>query len=204
MSRNRSNRRKRKSKPQRPATRRLVDILLSLAILAGLAAVTARMSAISPTGSLEGYARIVDGDSLEMGGESIRLHGIDAPELFQTCTRNGADYPCGREAQAALTRLIAGRTVHCENYGRDRYDRMLARCEAGETVLNRKMVETGWALAYGEYEAEERAAKQAKRGIWQGTFTRPQEWRRNHGGNVEPQHDWVADFWRWLSSLIGF
>lgn len=181
----------------------MVDILLSLAILAGLATVAARMPASSPTGSIEGHARIVDGDSLVLNGENIRLHEIDAPELFQTCTQEGTDYPCGREAQLALTRLVAGRAVLCESSGRDRYGRMLARCMAGETALNHAMVEAGWALAYGGYEAEERAAKQAKRGVWQGEFTRPQEWRRDQGGTVETQHDWISDFWFWLSGLFG-
>ncbi len=34
---------------------------------------------------ITGPARVVDGDTLEIAGERIRLHGIDAPETNQTC-----------------------------------------------------------------------------------------------------------------------
>jgi endonuclease YncB( thermonuclease family) len=34
---------------------------------------------------LTGKPRIVDGDTIEIGGTKIRLHGIDAPEMKQTC-----------------------------------------------------------------------------------------------------------------------
>ena len=53
-----------------------------------------------------GHARVIDGDTLEVRGTRIRLHGIDAPELQQQCRREGASaaltYPCGQEAKAAL------------------------------------------------------------------------------------------------------
>lgn len=180
------------------------DILLSLVLLTALAMLVARVPPTSPTGSLQGPARIVDGDSLIVSGFKVRLRGIDAPELAQTCTQNGASYPCGREAQAALARFVAGRTVICQTHGNDRYGRMLARCMAGTTELNRSMVEAGWALAYGDYTAQERAAKRAGQGVWQGEFMRPQDWRRNHDGTIEVQHDWFSDIWNRLSSLLGF
>src|SRR5262245_59324026 len=46
---------------------------------------------------------VIDGDSLRTGSEEIRLVGIDAPELRQTC-RDGQDreWSCGRAAKARL------------------------------------------------------------------------------------------------------
>ncbi|TVS00653.1 MAG: thermonuclease family protein [Rhodospirillales bacterium] len=58
--------------------------------------------------------RVIDGDTLEVGGETIRLWGIDAPEGGQTCRRAGTSYDCGAEALAALSRLVSGRSVRCE------------------------------------------------------------------------------------------
>ncbi len=48
---------------------------------------------------LKGKPRIVDGDTIEIGGTKVRLHGIDAPESKQTCqTADGSEYRCGEMA----------------------------------------------------------------------------------------------------------
>ncbi len=113
-----------------------------------------------------------DGDSITLGAERIRLRGIDAPEFDQTCRRNGADYPCGRRAREALVRADRRRPVACSGWERDRYGRLLAACTAGGRDLNRSQVEAGWAVAYGDYEAEEDAARRKRRGAL-GRLVRP-------------------------------
>ena len=54
------------------------------------------------SGALTGPARVIDGDTLDMGGVRIRLHGIDAPESEQSCRVGGNRWSCGREATRAL------------------------------------------------------------------------------------------------------
>ena len=47
-----------------------------------------------------GQARVIDGDTIEVAGERIRLHGIDAPESGQRCRRLGHAQVwlyCGRQ-----------------------------------------------------------------------------------------------------------
>lgn len=128
-----------------------------------------------------GRARVVDGDSLELKGERIRLKGIDAPELAQKCRKNGAEWACGRASLTALRKKIASHAVDCKGGEFDRHERLLAYCSAGGTELNRWMVAEGWAVSYGgNFKTEERAAKSAKRGVWQGEFTMPQAWRRQN------------------------
>lgn len=124
-----------------------------------------------------GPTRIIDGDSLMVGAVEVRLYGIDAPELFQRCTREGREVQCGREAARALVALIAGQPVSCRRRDRDRYGRTVAICQAEEVDLGRAMVAAGHAVAYGAYSGEEAAAREARRGLWAGEFMRPREWR---------------------------
>ncbi|EFL90440.1 succinoglycan biosynthesis protein [Ahrensia sp. R2A130] len=128
--------------------------------------------------SLEGRAIAVDGDSLVMDGERLRLEGIDAPEMDQTCTRGGTEWACGRDARTALRRLIRPGVV-CVTSRVDHYDRWLARCTVGENDVARKMVLLGLAVDYGRFEAEALDAQNRGVGIWAGDFENPQDWRRN-------------------------
>ena len=138
--------------------------------------------ALLPEESAEGSVRVIDGDSLSVGGREVRLAGIDAPEALQTCTdRSGADWPCGREATANLRRLTDHAQVTCKGGDRDKYGRLLARCVAGDLDLNGEMVRLGFAVSeanqgyvYADLEAE---ARTARRGIWRGRFEPPHEWR---------------------------
>lgn len=137
----------------------------------------------APTGLAADAVRVVDGDSLELGGQRVRLLGIDALELHQTCRDgSGAGIACGQEARAALAALVADGPLRCTEEGTDRFGRSLARCTNGRgEEINRTLVREGWALAFTgdtRYAAEERAARQARRGIHAWAFVPPAEWRR--------------------------
>ncbi len=54
-------------------------------------------------------ASLIDGDTLEIHGQRIRLHGIDAPESRQLCHRNGKPWQCGKDAALVLADKIARR-----------------------------------------------------------------------------------------------
>ncbi len=135
---------------------------------------------------VSGYPRLVDGDSFKLNGHEVRMVGIDAPEGRQNCQKNGKDWACGREAKKALSRMIGGRKIVCRFEGRDKHQRLLGTCEVGGKNLNQAMVEQGHAVAFGRrYTREERAAKAARRGLWAGTFDRPQDWRRMNFGSAD-------------------
>mgnify|MGYP001430211549 CR=1 FL=1 len=87
----------------------------------------------------------------------------------------------GEEARRQLSRLIAGQQVQCAAVEADQHGRLLGICSAGGKDLNREMVREGYAMSYGDFEAEQRAAKEAKRGLWSGEFQRPRDWRRDNG-----------------------
>lgn len=134
-----------------------------------------------------GLARLIDGDTIEIDEQRIRLNGIDTPEPAQRCTgSNGKSYRCGKRATDALNQLIRGRPVVCIGNARDGYDRLIAECSvdagsAGPLSLNREMVRLGWAVAFEKftdvYLPEQLEAAKEARGIWRGPFQLPHEFR---------------------------
>lgn len=166
----------------RPPLKSLFDALVFVALLAMLL-VAARQSGIM---DLEGGTyQAADGDSLRRGKLSVRLHGIDAPELGQVCRDGqGRDYRCGHEAMKALAGLISGREILCIMLDEDRYGRAVALCTAGGSDINGEMVRLGWATAYRRHSSAyvkfESEARKAKRGVWQGQFERPETWRERN------------------------
>jgi endonuclease YncB( thermonuclease family) len=134
--------------------------------------------------TLAGFATVIDGDTLRIGGEKVRIEGIDAPELRQTCRdAQGRDWACGRIARQRLAAFIAGNEVACTERGRDRYGRMLAVCAAGAIAdLGGALVRAGYAVDYRRYStayaADARSARAERRGLWQGQFDNPEDWRR--------------------------
>jgi len=130
-----------------------------------------------------GNVRVVDGDTIWIDGTKIRLHGIDAPEMKQTCTTNkGKEQMCGVLAKQALEMLVKGQDVTCKGDKRDRYKRLIAVCYVGQLNINEQMVMDGWALAYRQYSKDyvraETFAKSQRLGMWRGEFEPPWDWRR--------------------------
>jgi endonuclease YncB( thermonuclease family) len=130
---------------------------------------------------LAGRVSVIDGDTLRLGSDSIRLRGIDAPEIRQFCGRGGLDYRCGADARDHLIGLIGSNPVECTVTDTDRYARKVARCLSNGRDLGLEMVRAGHAIADGAYEQEEAAARRALLGIWEGEFERPDAWRATFG-----------------------
>lgn len=131
--------------------------------------------------AISGLATAVDGDSLRVGTRPVRLFGIDAPELKQTCTKDDTAWRCGEAARDNLDALIAGQTVVCRGQGVDQYARLIAVCSAGGIELNEALVTYGWAVAYREYSSayvpHELSAKTNRAGIWSSYFETPSSYR---------------------------
>jgi endonuclease YncB( thermonuclease family) len=144
--------------------------------------------------SIQGQKLIIaDGDSFAIGTRRLRLKGIDAPEYRQTCKdANGADWPCGRTARAALEKLLTQPGLACDAEAHDRYSRSLATCRTTQTTdIAAAQVTDGMAVSdeyYGSrsYGDEEDAARNAKRGVWQGAFALPKDYRAALRTNTQP------------------
>ena len=131
---------------------------------------------------IEGNAIVIDGDTIEIHGERIRLDAIDAPESRQTCLDAAeARYRCGQKSAFVLADIIERGIISCQFKGRARYKRIIAVCFRGDTNLNAWMVSQGWAVAFrkygNDYISQEDEARLARRGMWAGSFDMPWDWR---------------------------
>lgn len=129
----------------------------------------------NPSGSLTAEASqvaVIDGDTLRLHENIVRLQGVEAPPRGRACKRaDSSTFDCGAAAVAALADLVRSRTIICHLTGRDSAGFIQGMCEAGETDLNRRLVADGWARARADTPAfsnEENNARQSQRGLWRG------------------------------------
>lgn len=150
--------------------------------ISGLTALIVASNIALAQDRIMGIASVIDGDTIEVRGQKIRLHGIDAPESSQLCTSaNGQRWRCGQQASFALADHIGRSNIICRRRNKDRYGRIIEVCFMGKENLNRWMVATGWAVAYRHYSRDyvaiEQQAQRAGKNIWPGTFEKPWKWR---------------------------
>ena len=152
-----------------------------------------KLAANGTSENIEGTARVIDGDTLEIGNSKIRIHGIDAPESAQTCLKNSIPWLCGREATAKMRELVMGAEVRCQRIDTDRYGRIVGKCFTHKSDIAEVMVSEGMALAYRQYSkyyiGAEASAKASKIGLWSGEFIPPWDWRRGGRLSKAPAND---------------
>jgi endonuclease YncB( thermonuclease family) len=134
--------------------------------------------------TIAGNAKVIDGDTIHIGSNKIRLHGIDAPEINQTCEKNNVSWSCGKESAKVLINFINNKKVICDVKDTDKYKRYISVCFVNNVDMNKFMVKNGWAIAYRYYskdyiESEEKAKKDNV-GIWQSSFQEPYLFRKNN------------------------
>ena len=138
------------------------------------------------------WAAVLDGDTLSVKGKRVRLQGVDAPEIGQTCLDDGASWPCGDAARAALDRRLSGHVVECDAVDIGPYGRTLAKCYVADTDIGSWLVSEGWAFAFRKYSTDylvqEQEAKAARRGVWRGEVLPPWVWRRGVEARCTPPH----------------
>lgn len=138
-------------------------------------------ASVTHAASFSGPAVVVDGDTIKINNQVIRLYGIDAPENGQNCKRQtGKSYNCGAASENALKELVGARTT-CSGDTFDNYERLIAVCSAGDIDINRALVQSGHAVVFrkfsNRYIAEEELAARNQLGMWQGEFEYPWEFR---------------------------
>lgn len=164
-------------------------IILTLLLMGGIYTVMRGVDVPAPAPvDVQGRAHVHDGDTFTVAGVRIRLFGIDAPEMEQTCEMpDGSDWACGRWSRDEVRRILAGRDLRCVKQVWDKYGRMVARCYLEDQDLARMLVLEGIVFSYAsfsrDYIADEKTATVAGRGLWQAKVMAPAEFRRQKRQN---------------------
>ena len=143
--------------------------------------------------TISGKALVIDGDTIKINSKKVRLFGIDAPEKKQKCKKLflsihilsfDKSYDCGIISTNKLKNKIKDHVIICKSKGKDRYKRIIAECFKNNTNLNSWLVRNGYAVAYLKYSKKyltaQNLAKKENRGIWQGKFEMPWDWRKKN------------------------
>jgi endonuclease YncB( thermonuclease family) len=152
----------------------LMRLLFAIALLL--------LPALAQAADITGIPKIREGDQIVIGSSRIRLAGIDAPSVDQLCLNtNGERWTCGVAARDELVKHADNKSWTCHVDRVDRRGRSVAHCEVDGEDIQKWMVKSGWALSYvrvsHDYDADEKAAREAKAGMWQGAFIAPWDWR---------------------------
>ena len=143
--------------------------------------------------SIDGRALVIDGDTLDIRGERIRILDIDAPESGQFCFKKAENldvgaWPCGQQAALALSNWIGQQTVTCETTRKEAnefYKYWLARCAVAGQDVAEWLAANGWAVPDRDCKCDAtrdvaHRARAAQLGIWTSAFTLPWIWRQLH------------------------
>jgi len=166
-----------------------IIVLGAVAVVAAFAILGKRVAkeSIGEISQTPHTIRVIDGDTIELSSEKMRLFGIDAPEKGQPCKRNSSNYDCGAASKEHLEFLLTGANVECTKKKRDKWGRYIALCSADGEDISQLMVRHGWAIAYREYSTayveDEEFAKSNRLGMWSKEFSIPSEWRKSDKGD---------------------
>ena len=147
------------------------------------------LPALAEAADITGVAKVREGDQVQIGHTRIRLGGIDAPSVDQLCLNSkGERWTCGVAARDELIKHADNKVWSCHPRQTDRRGRTVARCEVDGEDIQKWIVSNGWALAFvrisRDYEADEKAAREAKAGMWAGAFIAPWDWRARNKKTV--------------------
>ena len=140
---------------------------------------------------IDGRIHVIDGDTFDVGRVRVRLYGVDAPEVAQTCDdAQGRAWPCGAFVKEEIARRFEGATATCQEIDRDRYGRSVARCFVQGRDIGEEIVGDGLAQAYRrysmDYDLAEKSAQVLGLGLWAGTMQTPAEFRADQRAPASP------------------
>jgi endonuclease YncB( thermonuclease family) len=148
-----------------------------LRILFFMSALLAAPAFAAPNGTI----RVIDADTIDVGGSRVRIYGIDAPEMGQPCSAGGRQWDCGAWTRDAVANHFEGAYARCITHDVDRYGRAVAQCSVDGHDMGQMIVRAGLAWAFrrysDSYDLDEKAAAVADRGLWAVQVQLPSDYR---------------------------
>ena len=142
--------------------------------------------------AITGGTRVVSGDTLMLGGRVVKMFGIAAPNISQTCADgSGRGYKCGRQSVAWLSGWLSDNEVSCHILSESEKGLLTGVCMLGPYDIGAALVNAGWAVADTRqskiYIPYQNQALTNKRGLWQGEFYMPWDWQKiqNRKANIK-------------------
>ena len=133
--------------------------------------------------AVEGYASAITGAMLKINGLHVKLLGLEAPYMQQTCAdKFGQGYRCGQKSKDWLQNWLQGKMIKCHIISPENNGRATGVCFSQGYDVGAVIVNAGWAVAYTKntdiYVPYEQQAGMKKRGLWAGTFYKPWDWKK--------------------------
>lgn len=142
--------------------------------------------------AISSVSRVVSGDTLTLGNQIVKLYGVAAPDISQTCAdSSGRGYRCGQQSVSWLSGWLADNTIKCHILAKDDRGVLIGVCMLGPYDIGAALINSGWAVAdirqtqiYLPYQNQ---ALSNRRGLWQGEFYMPWDWQKiqNRKANVK-------------------
>lgn len=133
--------------------------------------------------SIISISRVISGDTLTLNNNVIKLFGVAAPDISQTCADgSGRGYKCGQQAISWLSGWLGDNEVKCHILSEDERGVLIGVCMLGPYDIGAALINSGWAVAdvrqtqiYIPYQNQ---AVSNRRGLWQGEFYMPWDWKK--------------------------
>ncbi len=133
--------------------------------------------------SIISISRVISGDTLTLNNNVIKLFGVAAPDISQTCADgSGRGYKCGQQAISWLSGWLGDNEVKCHILSEDERGVLIGVCMLGPYDIGAALINSGWAVAdvrqtqiYIPYQNQ---AVSNRRGLWKGKFYMPWDWKK--------------------------
>ncbi len=140
------------------------------------------VSASTDFKNIVGRATVLAGDLIQIGLMRIELFGIDAPEVSQTCIRNGKFWPCGQAAIDHLRSFIGKAEVTCRLSNTRSVTIGRGKCRVYGLDLSAELATHGLALVNPkgprDYWLNHLDGRSHSVGMWGSVYVAPWEWRQ--------------------------
>lgn len=145
--------------------------------------------------SIYGAVRVLSGDTIVLDGHIIKLYGVAAPDIKQTCAaQDGRGYRCGQQSAMWLSQWLSDNMVECHIVQDSGQGFLFGVCLLGTYDIGAAVVNAGWAVVNPAqskiYEPYQKQAIENRRGMWDGKFYMPWDWYKiqNRKANIQIIH----------------